>query len=493
MTSQTDETAIPPRRGANIYFVATVVSQVVALLRYVVLARLLGPEQLGVAATLVITASFFDLISDTGSDRFLIQDRDGDTTSVQKLVQLVYVGRGMLIAACLVAFAWPMAQIYKAPQLAGGLTILALSPLILGFMHLDVRRQQRGSDFRSEAVMMLAAETCSLVATIIAAWLTHDFRAILYGLITRALVTVLVSHLRAKRVYRLGYSREHTERLTHFAAPLMLSGFLLFIGSQGDRVLVGNRLGFVQLGRYSAVLLLVYYPSSVLLRYVHAIYLPMIAAARDDRVRRDRISDQLGGQTQLMALSMAVGFAVIAPPMVSILYGARFAQSAVLISLIGILQTTRFLINWPSTVALSMGRSRTVLVGNFVRLIAFPGGLVGWSLLGGLLGVVIGFTGGELLAIAASLWLLNRNMGLSLFHGFDRLVAFMLTAIVILGWDIVIERHSIVAEAILLIVSLLLSFWVFRREMSTIREAVALLDRALGRRRVLAEPSNLTR
>ena len=298
-----EPSAGPGRRGAKIYLAATVLAQIVALLRYVSLARLLGPEQLGLAATLAVTQAFFDLISDTGSDRFLIQDRDGDSPRAQGLVQLVYISRGFMVAAGLALFSWPIAAFYKAPQLVNGLIILGLSPAILGFLHLDVRRFQRHQDFRAEAIMVMLAESCSLVATVLAAWLTHSFTAILYGLITRALVMVLVSHLRAERPYRLVYAREHATRLARFAAPLMLSGLLLFIGSQGDRVLVANRLGVAELGRYSAILLLIYYPSAVILRYMHVIYLPMVAAGRDDAARRDEVSDLLGGQTLLLALA----------------------------------------------------------------------------------------------------------------------------------------------------------------------------------------------
>ena len=57
------------RQGARAYFAANILSQLFALLRYVVLARLLGPYELGLAATLVLTAAFFEVVSDTGSDR----------------------------------------------------------------------------------------------------------------------------------------------------------------------------------------------------------------------------------------------------------------------------------------------------------------------------------------------------------------------------------------------------------------------------------------
>jgi O-antigen/teichoic acid export membrane protein len=303
----------PARRGSKLYLVASAIAQGSALLRYVALARFLGPEQLGLSATLVLTAAFFDLISETGSDRFLIQDAAGNEPEVQKLVQLVYVGRGLMIAACLVIFSIPIAAFYKAPRIAGGLACLALSPLIMGFLHLDQRRTQRQLDFRGEAVSLIAGETVGVIATVLAAWLTRDFTAILYGLIARASMIVVVSHIRARRPYRLGWSRVHGVRLSRFAAPLMLSGLMLFIGSQGDRVVVANQLGIKALGQYSAVLLLIYYPSAMILRYMHAIYMPMIAAARSNLAEFTRVNQLLGSQTILLASAMSVGFAIVAP------------------------------------------------------------------------------------------------------------------------------------------------------------------------------------
>ena len=253
-------TPAKPRRGAKAYLGASVLSQVCALLRYVLLARLLGPEQLGIAATLILTASFFDLISDTAADRFLIQDKDGDQVPVQRLVQLVLAGRGVSIAAAMAAVAWPLAFFYRTPALAPALAVLGLSPLIMGFIHLDMRRAQRENDFRAEGLSTMASEAAGLLGTVLAAYLTHNFTAVLYGLIARSLVLVVCSHLFANRPYGVGYSKEHGPRLGRFSAPLMVTGMILFLAGQGDRVLVGEqKSGFAGLGhrllaRHSAVL-----------------------------------------------------------------------------------------------------------------------------------------------------------------------------------------------------------------------------------------------
>ncbi len=465
------------RRGADLYFAASAVSQGAALLRYVALARLLGPTQLGMAATLVLTSAFFDIISDTGSDRFLIQDRDGDLPAAQKLVQLVYIFRGAAIAACLLASAWPVALFYKTPALAPGLMVLALSPLIMGFLHLDVRRYQRRMDFRADAIGQLTAESLCLIVTLVAAWYMRSFKAVLFGLILRSAIIVLVSHLTAERRYEVGFSREHSGRLRRFAAPLMISGLLLFMATQGDRAFVGRELGLTALGRYSAVILLIYYPAGMLARFIQVMYLPALAACRDNPAKRERLVSVFGGQTVLVALGMITGFAVVAPFLVTVLFGSKFKETAFVVALIGILQASRFLIVWPTTVALSEGRSTGPLAVNTVRLVAYPAALVGGLTLGGLAGVVIGFAFGEIAAQATGVGLLNRANGKPLLSDFDRIAGFVFVSACISAWPWTMEHHSLVGAAVLAALLLLSMVWIVRREMTTIRESLALVGR----------------
>ncbi len=410
----------PGRRGAKALLGGTAIAQLCALLRYTLLARLLGPQQLGLAVTLILTSQFFESISDSGSDRFLIQDRDGDEPRVQRLVHLLAVVRGVSIALALIVFSRPIAHFYHQPVLASGLIGLALAPFIMGFMHYDLRRMQRHHDFTREGTVMMAAESVGLIATAIAAYITRDFTAALYGLIVRAFTMVIVSRLTAQRPYQLGYSREHAKRLATFAMPLVANGLLLFVAGQGDRLLIGNRLGVAQLGHYSAILLLIYYPSMMISRYVTAMHLPVIAAARHSNEGLHRATDALAGETLLLALAMAAGFAIIAPVAVPLLYGTAFRQPEIVVALIGILQAFRFVRLWPTTEALAIGRSGIVLTNNLFRMMAFPAAIVGLTTIGGLVGLTIGFMMSEVAALAVAVVLVNRALGRPLFADSDR-------------------------------------------------------------------------
>lgn len=479
------------RRGATAYLTASVVQQIAALLRYVLLARLLGPEQLGIAATLILTASFFDLVSDTASDRFLIQDQHGDEPVIQRLVQLVLVGRGGLIALAMIVTAWPVALFYNTPALAGGLMGLALSPFIMGFIHLDMRRAQRDNDFRAEGLSGIASELVGLVATVTAALLTRNFTAVLFGLIARSLTLVVCSHLFAKRPYEVGYSKEHSGRLRRFSMPLMANGLILFLGGQGDRVLVGRRIGFAWLGHYSAVMLLIYYPSAIVQKFAHTIYLPLIAAHRTDPEARARVGDLLGAQTLLLAILMAAGFALVAPFAVNFLYGRAFSLAPPLIALIGILQTSRFLTLWPTTVALAMGRTTIVLANNFIRLLAWPAALVGVAVTRDLYEIVLGFILGEFIAFAVALVMLNNTEKAPITNGFDRFVAYLASAGCVLGWSLLPSHPSVLGFCLLLVLSGGLIVWVWRAERVAIDDAIRVASQiaARGPARIWSSPS----
>lgn len=471
------------RRGAKAFLVASIVSQVCALARYTLLARLLGPEQLGLAATLILTVQFFHSISDSGSDRFLIQDRDGDEPAVQRLVQLVFVARGVFTSAFLILAGSQIAALLNQPALGPAFLGLAVYPIVAGLLHLDMRRSQRRNDFRSEASGLLLGELGGLAATAIAALITRDFTAIIYGLVTRSAIMVLVSHLSAERRYSVGYSREHGPRLTKFALPLMLNGVLLFIGSQGDRLVVGGQLGLAALGHYTATLLLILYPAAILMRFSSSMHLPRIAAGRDDANIRDRACDQLGGQTLLLGIGMAAGFALVAPWMIVVLYGSKFAQPAMIVALIGALQSTRFMRQWPTTVALAIGRSGNVLINNVIRMLGLPAALIGAWAIGGLKGVILGFAAGEIIALASSIWMLNQAAGRRPLQDFDRLACFILALLCIFGGVATADAPGLWKVSVVTVSSLALTGWIVWREAATIREAVAIGLRALRSQR----------
>jgi hypothetical protein len=87
------------------------------------------------------------------------------------------------------------------------------------------------------------------------------------------------------------------------------------------------------------------------------------------------------------------------------------------------------MIVWPTTVALSNGNSGQVLAISIVRLLAYPGAIIGALLIGGLQGVVTGFILGEAASLLSAILIINRKASTPIWHGFDRLLLYGLACV----------------------------------------------------------------
>lgn len=452
------ERSTTQRRGAKIFAIAIGVGQVCALTRYVVFAHTLGPRELGWGVAIVLVGQFFDLMTNSGSDRFLIQHKRGDDPEVQHLVQLVMVVRGVAIALALVFFAQPIADFLGAPRIALGLQLLALAPLFTGFIHLDWRRVQRQHDFRIEGKATLGAELSSLAVTTALALFTHSYLAVAAGLVVRALAMAVATQIMAQRRFAIAYSKPFAADLFHFALPLTLAGVLLFFSSQGDRVLIGKLLGPVEVARYSVTMLMMFYPIMVIQRYISGLYLPQLV--RDDPMRRSN-AEELGSVATIIGSLATVGFALVAPIAQPLLFGHAFKQEPMIVALIGALNAARFIKVWPSNMLMASGRSRGVLFMYIVTLIAISLMLAGVKMQASLEVIALVFLAGELLSLSFGLWMGARLFELSLGFIAERVGLFILAILVASAASFAMQERSIgwMAAALAGVVVLVGMFW----------------------------------
>ena len=403
----------PPRRTGMLTFtIGNAVAQASALLRYLVLARVLGPGQLGIAAMLILVSQFFDQISDAGFDRLLIQSSIGNTRTMNATVHGALILRGLAISSTITLTSGLIARFFHQPAMQHALLLLAVAPIMNCFTHYDFRRVQRHHRFASDGVMTIVSELASLITIVVVVLLTRSFVAVAWSLIVRGLVAAIMSQLLARRPYSVKFDRRHFQAMTSFGLPLMANGVLLFLTGQGDRLFIGNQLGAEALGHYSAVILLIFYPATMLSRLVQSINLPIISERRANVEFRSRAINRLAGQASTLGLAMTMGFAFIAPFAVPILYGKQFTLPILLLALIGVLQGARFMRLWPVTVSLAAGKSHIVLANSVARFVAFPLALVFVKWLGGLAGVIVAFIVAEFFAFIVSLMQLHRhNLG----------------------------------------------------------------------------------
>jgi lipopolysaccharide exporter len=147
-----------------------------------------------------------------------------------------------------------------------------------------------------------------------------------------------------------------------------------------------------------------------------------------------------------------------------------------------VLQTFRYMIVWPTTVALGAGDSRTVLTINAVRVVAYPSAVVGGWLIGGLPGVVAGFIMGEAVALVTGLVIINRTVGAPFWKDFDRIALYAVVCAFIVA--AALAEQTPLALFGFGFGAVVLIAWTIRRERAVLAEAIGIVAGMVGFRSI---------
>lgn len=246
-----------------------------------------------------------------------------------------------------------------------------------------------------------------------------------------------------------------------------------------------------ELGLYSAVSLLGYYPMSLLGKFLMGLQMPIVAGSRLSSSRQAEVLDTVAGDTTVLAIAFVVGFALVTPFALVPLFGSRFAQSTTVIALIGFLQALRLLRNWPSTVALGMGRSLPLMVSNIVRLLAFPVSVSAVALGFGMAGLISGFIIGDIVAALTNLVMVNVAISRNPIADVDRVILFTASGFATTAIAYALRGHGVFEAGIAVSAGVAVAIVAIIRERRTLARCLLLALRlAAGVRRNLLFQTN---
>ena len=377
--------------------------------RNVLLARLLGPSEMGVATLFAMSLRLLEMGTDLAVDRFMIQSRQGDSPHLQHTAQGILCLRGVVTGILFALVAAPLAQWIGKADSSYILVFMAILPIVKGFVHLDHKRSQRSLSFRSAATVEIAASGVAVLSCLPAFLVFPDYRAALIALLVQGLTWTLVSHWMSERRYGLRLNRVLARRMIAFGLPVAANGLLMFAILQGDRLIVARSCSAEELGLYCVIGQFFLVPVLIVSRVFNAYFLPRLSGLRTEF---ERFLHHLSvGATIVSVVSVLffVAIAMFGNAALETLYGSAYAVPTSLLLWLGLMQVLRLLRAMPSIAAVSLGNSRQPLMANGFRLL----GLVAATIAGlsgfGLTSIAAAGCFGEFLALCVAIKLLDAQ------------------------------------------------------------------------------------
>lgn len=396
------------RKSRSIWLLGSQVGcEALTLLRSIFLARMLGPNEIGIVAILTLALRLVEMLSDMASDRLLVQAKDGGRQTFQATTQSVLVIRGIVAGLGMAALSIPLSWLLGLPDLMASIAVLGLVPALRGFIHLDYRRWQRVVDFRPQFKVEIGASIAFTLVAFLTSCVTQSYFAIIAGGLAQALTMVVISHAISKRPYRLAWDRSIARRLIRFGTPMIVNGVVLFVVFQSDRLIVSYFCSLADLGRYALAFQLVFTAGLVIARVITGLELPRFAKLQNSPSKlAAHYRKSLGIILQVAVMYTAL-FTVWGNDLIRLFYGESFVLESVLITWIAMAQGVRVLRALPSVTALAFADSKSPLIANILRIVGVVGAAIAGGLGFGLQGMVIAGLLGELCAYATSVVLLR--------------------------------------------------------------------------------------
>ncbi len=390
--------------GSGLFLVSgNMLIGLIMLARNILIANYISVEDYGVAMTFAITMSLIEMAFNLAADVYVVKAKNGDDPETLSVLHTVLVIRGALNGVLLYLLSPIIAGLFQAPELTWAYQTMAILSVLRGLFHLDIFRLQRHGEFRWKVIVEVSAYVLSFAAAWGFSVLWGDFRAMLGALFVQWITFMVLSHIVAKRPYRLTWNKEVFRGLFTFGWPLLLNGWLGYPVVNGDRIIVGNLLGPETLGWFSAAFMLTQTPSLLLAGAQRTLFLPQVSKA--DSAQAHRVSLEVA---LFLGLAFAIGTVIAGPALLTLLFGERYIAAVPALLWLGVMFGVRIARNGLVTNAIGAGETKVVLLATAIRVAALPLAYILLAMNGSITQLMMLLVGAEVFAFLAHLWLIRK-------------------------------------------------------------------------------------
>jgi len=294
------------------------------LLKLVVLANLLSPNDFGLMGIALLALGVLNQFSRLGIDTALIQKSEENVDKFLNTAWTMKIVRGLTLATIGYLVAPYIAQFFGEPRTTDLIRVIAISPILLGLRNPGVMYLQKNLEFHRQFVYKLSGTLVDVTVAIGFAVATGSVWALVFGKISGDIIRGSVSYLIHSYRPRLAFKKSLGQELLGYGKWLMGSGVILFLIKQGDDAFVGWFLGASALGFYQLAYRLSNAPATEVSNVLQRVLLPTYSKIQDDTRKLREGYFKMVKLTTLVSIPMAMGILVITPVFVRAFLGSEW-------------------------------------------------------------------------------------------------------------------------------------------------------------------------
>jgi len=379
-------------RGGFWVFSLRITERVFSLIRLIILARILSPNDFGLMGIALLTMATLDTFSQTGFQQALIQKKE-DIKSYLDSAWTVLILRGFVLFAILFFIAPYAAIFFKAPQARPIIQIIGLSVLLQAFTNIGVVYFQKELEFNKQFIYRLSGTLADFIVAVSAAIILKSVWALVFGLLAGNIARFIASYLIHPYRPRLSKNLGKAKELFGFGKWILSSSILIFLLHQGDDIFVGKLLGATMLGFYQMAYRISNTPATEITHVISQVTFPAYSKLQDNLPKLREAYLKVLQFTAFLSFPVAGLIFVLAPDFTKIFLGEKWIPMVPAMQVLCIFGITRAMNATIGSIFQGIGKPNIITFGAGFQLMVLAAIIYPltskWGIFGTSLAVVI--------------------------------------------------------------------------------------------------------
>ncbi len=342
------------------------ISRAIATIRGIVLARILTPSQFGVFGVATIVLSFLEILTETGINVFLIQEKN----RIDKFINsawIVSILRGIILFLLIIILSPLIVSFFKITDLYRFLLLISFVPFIRGFINPSIVKFQKELEFRKEFMLRITIYFFDSLVSLTLALIMRDAISFVWGFIAGAILEVILSFIlfNPKPLFKLEFNL--IKIIINKAKWVTTYGIFNYIGQEGDTIVVGKLLGAYPVGIYQMGYRLSTLPISEVSDVVNKVVFPIYSKISEEKDRLLKAFKKTILAVSLLVTILSLIIFFLPKEFFDILLGSKWIEITSILKILVIYGMLRSISGVSSSLFLAVGKQNFIAGMTFVR------------------------------------------------------------------------------------------------------------------------------
>ena len=353
------------RQSIKWSFIFQLIQKVFFFVSSIILARLLTPQDYGLATMAITLDMITCLILTLGINSAVIHFQDNIEKRLNAAFWLLLLSSGFFVALQMLVAPF-VAQFYNAPVLVDIIRVSAISLLIRSLGSIQKTILIKSIDFKKISILEGCLSLMKSCLYVILAFAGFGVWSFIYPKVVSAVINVISLWKMSSWRPELKFHFEYWGEMFKYGKNVLFSNLIDYLINNSSFILIGRMIGPVSLGIFSfayeksmTVVNNIAYPIST-------ISFPAFSKLQDHNQKLKNAFFKTVKSISIMTFPLAMGQIVLGPEYINVVFGEKWSSAIIIFQILIVYSLVRSICQCGTPILQSVGKPQIVLRWNLL-------------------------------------------------------------------------------------------------------------------------------